>query len=137
MADRHTKAQRSYNMSRIKSINTSLELKFRKFLFSKGLSGYRANYCLPGKPDIVFTRFKVAIFLDGCFWHKCPKCFKYPSSNKVFWKQKILDNARRDKKINKELSKLGYPVLRFWQHEIKDNPEKCYNKIKQALRFSN
>lgn len=135
MVDIHTKVQRSYNMSRVKSKNTSLELKFRKMLFDKGLRGYRLNYKLLGKPDIVFTRYNVAIFLDGCFWHKCPKCFKHPSSNKEFWKTKILTNIRRDKKVNKELSLLKYKIIRFWQHEIKDNPEKCYRKVRTILNL--
>ena len=133
MVDRHTKAQRRYNMSRIKNKDTSLELRFRKMLFEKGLRGYRLNYNLLGKPDIVFTRFKLAIFLDGCFWHKCKKCFKYPKSNKKFWKDKILKNEKRDKIVNRELSKSGYKILRFWQHEIKENPDKCINHVIRAL----
>ena len=137
MVDRHTKAQRSYNMSRVKSKDTSLELKFRKFLFDNGLRGYRVNYKLPGKPDIVFTRYKLAIFLDGCFWHKCPKCFKHPASNKEFWKKKLLSNMKRDKRVNKELSMLKYKILRFWQHEVRDNPEKCYRKVCNFLKLSN
>lgn len=134
MADRHTKAQRRYNMSRIKNKDTSLELRFRKMLCDKGLKGYKVNYSLPGKPDIIFTRFKLAIFVDGCFWHKCPKCFKYPQSNKKFWKDKILKNKRRDKIVNNELSKLGYQVLRFWQHEIKENPDICVNQVYIILK---
>lgn len=135
MVDRHTRAQRRYNMSRIKNKGTSLELRFRKMLCDKGFRGYRLNYNLPGKPDMVFTRFKLAIFLDGCFWHKCPKCFKYPSSNKKFWKEKILKNEKRDKIVNKELSKEGYKILRFWQHEIKENPEKCISGVRKLLKL--
>lgn len=134
MVDRHTKDQRSYNMSRIKNKDTSLELRFRKMLFNSGLRGYRLNYDLPGKPDIVFTRFKLAIFLDGCFWHKCPRCFRYPASNKKFWKGKILKNEKRDKKVNKKLSEMGYKVLRFWQHEIKENPERAVSKVHGLLK---
>ena len=133
MADVHTKEQRSYNMSQIKSKNTKPEVVLRKKIFAGGLRGYRINYKLPGKPDIVFTKHKVAVFVDGCFWHKCPKCFVQPTTNKKFWNEKIKGNVQRDKKVNQLLAKSGYITLRFWEHEIKSNLNNNYILIKNTL----
>ncbi len=133
MADVLTKEQRSYNMSRIKGKNTKPELLFRKYLFSKGLKGYRIGYKLTGKPDIVFPKYKIAMFVDGCFWHRCPKCFVKPATNINFWKKKIDGNVRRDKEINKILKKEGWKVIRFWEHEIKKDLQKCYSEVEKEI----
>ncbi|GAG33124.1 unnamed protein product, partial [marine sediment metagenome] len=103
MTDVHTPEQRKYNMSQIRGKNTKPEVKLRKYLFSKGIRGYRLYYKLLGKPDLVFTKQKIVVFVDGCFWHKCPKCFIQPENNKEFWKKKIKGNVERDKKVNKLL----------------------------------
>jgi DNA mismatch endonuclease (patch repair protein) len=121
-------------MSQIKGKNTKPELEIRKLLFSKGIRGYRISSDLIGKPDIIFPKYKIAIFIDGCFWHKCMKCFKEPQTNKQFWKNKIDSNVNRDKKINKELTDDGWTVIRFWEHEIKKNIDKCVNNIIQELK---
>ena len=113
MADVHTKEQRSYNMSQIKSKGTKPEYKLKRKIYSEGLRGYRLNYKLTGKPDIVFTRSKLAIFVDGCFWHKCSKCYIEPKSNKAFWLNKIDNNIKRDKQVNKILKREGWSVLRL------------------------
>lgn len=133
MVDIHTKQQRSYNMSCVKSRNTKLEVSFRKALFARGLKGYRVTAKLPGKPDIVFTRYKIAIFIDGCFWHKCAKCFSLPSSNRGFWESKINANVVRDKKNNRKLKNMGYCVIRFWEHDIKSNIDKCVDKVEKKI----
>ena len=134
MADVHTREQRSYNMSMIKGKNTKPELMLRKYLFSKGIRGYRVHYKLPGKPDIVFNKYKIAIFVDGCFWHKCPECFKKPATNKKFWKDKIDGNVKRDGEVNKILKREGWKVIRIWEHRIKNRDIKeCYNSIKREL----
>jgi len=135
MVDVHTKKQRSYNMSMIKGRNTKPELIIRKLLSSKGIRGYRLNYKLSGKPDIVFTKYKLAIFVDGCFWHKCPKCFIEPDKNKKFWKNKINGNVERDKKVNQALKKGGWKVLRFWEHLLMGNPNLAYKQIIQELKI--
>lgn len=134
MVDVHTKEQRSYNMSMVKSKDTKPELLLRKYIYSKGLRGYRVNLKFPGKPDIVFTKFRVAIFVDGCFWHKCPLCFSMPKSNIEFWEEKINKNVERDRKVNKELLDMGYQVIRFWEHEILKNLDECYLVILKALQ---
>jgi len=120
MADVLTKEQRSYNMSMIKGENTKPEIALRKLLFARGLRGYRLHYRLPGKPDIVFPKSRIAIFIDGCFWHKCPKCFVKPVTKRKFWEKKIDSNIKRDKIVNRELKKNKWKVLRIWEHEIKN-----------------
>ena len=123
MTDVLTPEQRRKNMSHIHGKNTKPELKLRKLLWAEGIRGYRVHYNLPGKPDIVFTRKKIAVFVDGCFWHKCPVCFKPPATNEKFWNEKLGKNVERDRKVTSELESQGWTVLRFWEHEIKDSPE--------------
>lgn len=129
--DNLTKEQRSFNMSRIKSKNTEIEKRFRALIFKKGYLGYRTkNNKIPGNPDIFFPKKKLAIFIDGCFWHQCNFCFKKPKSNSNYWNKKIKKNVLRDKKINKILKEKKIIVLRFWEHEIKNNILSCFNKFK-------
>jgi DNA mismatch endonuclease (patch repair protein) len=116
-------------MSQIRGKNTRPEVKLRKLLWSAGIRGYRIHYNLTGKPDIVFTKKKIAIFIDGCFWHKCPVCFQEPETRKEFWMKKIQSNIERDKKVNERLKSDGWMVIRIWEHEIKKEPEKAVNKI--------
>lgn len=116
MVDVHTRKQRSYNMSKIKASETKAELKLKPFLKSIGFIYQPKN--IYGKPDFVHKREKVVIFVDGCFWHKCPRHFKTPASNEKFWKVKINKNAERDKKVNKKLRKDGWRVIRIWEHDI-------------------
>ncbi len=131
--DVHTKEQRSYNMSQIKSRNTKPEVQFRKYVWGKGLRGYRIHSKLPGRPDLYFGRAKVAIFIDGCFWHKCPKCFKPPKTNKKFWREKMEKNIERDVKNDVALRVIGIDIIRFWEHEIKMDINKCFLKVKKLI----
>jgi DNA mismatch endonuclease (patch repair protein) len=133
MADVLTKSQRSYNMSRIRAVNTKPEMLLRKLLSAGGHRGYRIHYRLPGKPDIVFVRKKIAIFVDGCFWHRCPKCFVKPGTRKKFWIKKISTNVKRDKEITTKLKKGGWVVIRLWEHEVRKSPEKCLRIIEKNL----
>ena len=133
MTDVLTPEQRRKNMSRIHGKNTSPELKLRKMLWEAGIRGYRVHYKLPGKPDIVFTRKKTAVFVDGCFWHKCPVCFRPPATNAEFWNEKLQKNVERDQRVNRELEELGWTVLRFWEHEIRKTPEDVVERIREVL----
>lgn len=117
MADVHTKKQRSYNMSRVKSSETKIELKLKPFMKKIGFTYQPKN--IYGKPDFARRKEKVTIFVDGCFWHKCPKHYKEPKSNKKFWKEKINKNVERDKKITKKLRRDGWKVIRVWDHDLK------------------
>ncbi|KKL52019.1 hypothetical protein LCGC14_2289710, partial [marine sediment metagenome] len=100
MADVLTSTQRSFNMSRIRSKNTGPERAFKKELRSAGISGFieHPKY-IEGKPDFYFPKHKLAVFIDGCFWHACPSCFQEPDQNNKFWMKKITQNIRRDKMV--------------------------------------
>jgi len=130
--DTHTATQRSYNMSRIKSKNTKIEILFRKLVWRRNLKGYRVKTNIPGKPDLYFPKKKFAVFIDGCFWHKCPIDFIRPRSKNSYWDKKIKNNILRDNQINKELKKKGIRVIRFWEHEVEKDLEKCYSILRSA-----
>ena len=118
--DTFSKTERSRIMASVRSRNTkSTELRFISILKSKGIAGWRRNFTLSGKPDFVFPRLKIAVFIDGCFWHGCPRHCRMPSSNIHYWNDKIEKNKIRDKKITKALKIKGWQVIRIWEHEIK------------------
>lgn len=116
-------------MSQIKGKNTKPEVIVRQKLFQNGCRGYRIHSKLIGKPDIVFTKKKTAVFIDGCYWHKCSSCFVRPKTRTKWWMKKIEGNVKRDKEVNKILKKDGWKVLRFWEHEVRRNPDKVSKKI--------
>lgn len=121
-------------MSKIKSRNTSLELYVRKFLFNKGLR-YRVNYKITGRPDIVFPAKKIAIFINGCFWHKhnCDNSV-IPKSNREFWKNKLADNVKRDKDVEKKLKREGWKVYKIWECEIQNPNKKSLDKMIKFIK---
>ena len=120
-------------MASVKSRDAkSTELKFISLLKEKGITGWRRDYPLTGKPDIVFSRFKIAVFIDGCFWHGCPHHCRMPSSNVNYWNNKIEKNKIRDKKITKALKMKGWQVIRIWEHEIKTG--KLNQKLKRIKK---
>lgn len=129
--DVHSPSQRSFNMSKIHAKNTTPELKLRKALSTNGIRGYRLHYKLIGRPDIVFTKKKIAIFIDGCFWHKCKTHFIAPKTSKKFWYLKIKNNVLRDKNVNRGLKNDGWKVIRIWEHDLKENKglERVTNKL--------
>ncbi len=130
MPDTFSKKKRSQIMSKIKSKNTNLERDFKKMI--KGLK-FRYQPKIFGKPDFAIKKLKIAIFIDSCFWHKCPKHFRKPTANNSYWTQKITRNVERAREVNSHLKKQDWRVIRFWEHEIKKNPKKCINKIKKIL----
>jgi len=110
-------------MSRILSKNTKPEISVRKFLYKHGIRYRLHDARLPGKPDIVIRKYKIVIFVHGCFWHSHKNC-KYasnPKSNKAFWNAKLQGNVARDKKNKAQLKKIGYKVLIFWECKLKKN----------------
>lgn len=133
--DVHDKATRSYNMSRIRSRDTKPEVRFRKLLWLCGMRGYRLHSKLPGRPDLAFSRKKVAIFVDGCFWHGCSECSdgRAPTTNTGYWSAKRATNQERDQRRTRELEAMGWLVLRFWEHEILADAESCVGKVMEAL----
>jgi DNA mismatch endonuclease (patch repair protein) len=134
--DTFSKIERSRIMASVKSTNNkSTELRFLSILKGKGVTGWRRNYPVAGKPDFVFPRLKVAVFIDGCFWHSCPKHCRLPASNKDYWISKIERNRIRDKKTSKALRVRGWTVIRIWEHEIKTNGlNRKLNLIRKAAQ---
>lgn len=135
--DNKTPQQRSENMRRIKNKDSAIEVKLRKALWDKGYR-YRKNYSkLPGKPDIVLTKYHIAIFCDSEFFHgkdwEALKQQLKSSNNSDFWIKKISHNIDRDNEVNKELHALGWTVLRFWGKEIKANADECIKTIEEAI----
>lgn len=132
--DNLTKAQRRKNMQNIRSKDTLPEKKLAKALKAQKL--YFAQYVktLPGKPDIVFRRKKVVVFVDSDFWHGHPRRFVKPKTNRSYWLPKIARNKQRDKKVNRELCRNGWKVVRIWEHDIKKDAQKCLNKIIGVLQ---
>lgn len=118
--DNHTKSQRSYNMSRIRSTNSKPEEVVRKYLFSQGFRYRKNDKRYPGKPDIVLPKYKTVIFVHGCFWHMhdCGR-FVWPSSNVEYWEKKITGNIKRDKEHTEKLRADGWKVLTIWECELK------------------
>ena len=125
-------------MSHIKSRDTKLETDFLKCLSSKLYPlgyRYRKHYKqLPGNPDIVFLKQRVAVFLDGDFWHGYNLKKLGKGVPKKYWLPKIEGNIKRDKKNNLKLQKEGWTVLRFWEHEIQKNSAEVIHKIKKSLK---
>jgi DNA mismatch endonuclease (patch repair protein) len=120
-------------MSRIPGSNTSPELFVRKALFSKGIRGWRLHARdLPGRPDIVFRKLRIAIFVDGAFWHGHPYKFK-PGRLSPDWEEKILSNRRRDRRVNAALKKQGWKVLRLWDLDLRRRPEAQILKVVRLL----
>lgn len=129
--DNLTKEQRHKNMLHIRSSNTKPEIILCKALWHRGIR-YRKNYKgLPGKPDIVITRCKIAIFVDGDFWHgkNMDVIDNQIQSNRSYWLPKIRRNKERDEEVNDALTEQGWIVLRFWESDIKKRLESCITKI--------
>ncbi len=116
MADIFTKAKRSEVMSRIRSHgNRGTELRLIALMRAHGITGWRRNAPLFGKPDFVFRTARLAVFVDGCFWHACPRHATMPRNNRAFWKAKLTRNAARDREVTRTLRKAGWRVLRVWE----------------------
>ena len=134
--DSLNKNQRSHNMASIKSKNTKTERVLRLALWHRGIR-YRKNWRkLPGSPDIVITKYKIAIFVDGDFWHargheQAPG--EQVGTNKDFWKKKLTRNVERDKEVNDQLTQQGWLVLRFWESDIKKNIDAVLDEINRYL----
>jgi len=126
-------------MKKIRSIDTMPEIFFRKALWAEGIRYRKNNRKLPGKPDICISKYKTIVFIDGEFWHgyqwKTKK--KKIKANRKYWIPKIEKNIKRDKRNNRLLDKEGWKVIRFWEHEIKKKPDKCFNKVIKAIKERN
>lgn len=133
MADNLTPEQRRYCMSRIKGKDTRPEVRVRSELHGRGLRFRKHVKDLPGKPDVVFPRAKVAVFVDGDFWHG----YRFSSwEHKVsdFWKKKISKNRERDSRNHQMLREMGWKVVRLWQHELEEDFEASIDRIVSTVR---
>jgi len=129
MPDVFTIAKRSEVMSRIRSKeNKDTELKLASLFRQSAIKGWRRNQRLLGRPDFVFRTSKVAVFVDGCFWHGCPRCYRPPRSNLEYWNAKHMRNRKRDRIVTKELRRMGWTVVRVWEHELR-SPKRILDQI--------
>jgi len=126
-------------MSSIRAKNTKPEIMLRKAMFHNGLRGYRTHWKkVPGKPDVAYPGKKIAIFVNGCYWHRCPHCNPaFPKTNTEFWKEKFQKNVERDKRKIRELEKMGWKTLFFWECQIRSSVEKYLDVIRSIrLQFN-
>ena len=144
MADIFTKAKRSFVMSRIRSRgNKDTELALAKLLRKNKISGWRRQQevriqkpearIFKVRPDFIFPKVRLAVFVDGCFWHGCPKHGTQPKANGAFWKNKFARNIARDKLVNRTLRSAGWRVVRIWECALKKNPLNCLRRIQPRL----
>lgn len=133
MADVFTKSKRSEVMSRIHGMeNKSTEIALMRILRAHQIHGWRRHQLLPGKPDFTFREEKLAVFVDGCFWHRCPIHATYPANNRDFWEHKLEANKVRDRAVSRALKRLGWRVLRIWEHEL-TNPQRVAQRVIRSL----
>jgi DNA mismatch endonuclease (patch repair protein) len=116
--------------------NKDTELALMKLFRRHRITGWRRHQDVFGKPDFIFPAAKLAVFVDGCFWHGCPRCFRRPKSNRKFWDKKICRNRERDREVSRELRRLGWRVVRIWEHDLAKRGEVCVRKIQAATNSS-
>jgi DNA mismatch endonuclease Vsr len=128
-------AERSRIMRAVPDKNTSAKLALRHSLSNAGVRGYRLHdNRVPGKPDLVFPRAKLAVFVDGCFWHRCPSCYREPKTNQQYWIMKVQRNKDRDRKVNELCLSAGWRVVRLWEHEVLHETELASAKLMGVLK---
>lgn len=112
--------------------NRDTELKLAALLRAAHVTGWRRHQPLPGRPDFVFRAQRLALFVDGCFWHGCPKHGRNPGSNRSYWLPKLRRNRQRDAQVKRRLRASGWAVLRLWEHDLAQ-PDRCTARIRRAL----
>jgi DNA mismatch endonuclease (patch repair protein) len=133
VADNLTRAQRSRTMSRIKRRDTEPELLLRRGLWAAGIRGYRIDDArLPGRPDLAWSRHRVAVFVDGKFWHGHPSAYK-AGRHGAYWDEKIARNVERDRAADEALRTMGWTVLRLWDFEVRRNLSRSVAQVIEAL----
>ncbi len=134
MTDVFSKKKRSAVMARIRSKgNLETEMAMIRLFREHGLTGWRRHQPVPGRPDFIFRKAKLAVFVDGCFWHRCPQHGTIPASNRPYWKRKLERNCERDQHVNRELHKRGWTILRIWHHELSSkNKAKLLRRLTRA-----
>ena len=133
MTDVFNPVKRSQVMAAIRSSgNRNTELRLMEIFRSRGIIGWRRNQQVIGKPDFIFRKRKVAVFVDGCFWHGCRWHCRMPKSRQNFWEPKISRNRKRDRVVASILRQRGWRVVRIWEHSLR-NPERCVARMQAAL----
>jgi DNA mismatch endonuclease (patch repair protein) len=137
MADVFSKFKRSQVMSHVRGrANKTTELEAIKFFRRHGISGWRRHQPVFGRPDFVFPKAGVAVFVDGCFWHGCPKHSTVPATHRAFWKRKLTANKLRDRLVNRTLRRKGWRVARIWEHELaRKNEKRLVRRIESAIKI--
>jgi len=125
----YTTKQRSKTMSKIRGKNSQPEMLLRKALWNKNVRFRIHRKDLPGRPDLVIDKYLLALFVDGDFWHGHNWQLRKPKTNTSFWIPKIERNMQRDRFVNEQLTEMGYTVMRFWEHEVKENLKACVNQV--------
>ncbi|MGO8930950.1 MAG: very short patch repair endonuclease [Limisphaerales bacterium] len=134
MTDVFTKSKRSIVMAAVRSSGNMLtEIRLARIFRKNGVKGWRRHLPLPGKPDFAFKKELVAVFVDGCFWHGCPKHLRAPKSNEAYWDRKIRTNRIRDVHVKRVLRQSGWRVVRVWEHELK-NEWKLIQRLRATLQ---
>lgn len=134
MTDWLTPRQRSRNMANIRSTgNATTERAFLKLLRQSGITGWRRHLKLPGRPDFVFRAQRIAVFIDGCFWHGCPRCYRLPEDNRKYWRKKVVTNRLRDRRRTRELVSHGWKVVRVWEHSLA-SPSRHFSVLSRLLK---
>lgn len=114
--------------------NEETELALIRLFRRHHITGWRRHWPVFGKPDLVFPKIKLAIFVDGCFWHQCKKHSNMPANNRAFWERKLAGNVRRDRRVSRVLRAGGWKVLRVWEHElVRRGEEPVIARVKRAL----
>jgi len=133
MVDNLSKQTRSRVMTSIKSKNTKPEMVIRKILWLQGFRYRIHDRSIIGTPDISSKKAKLAIFIDGCFWHGCKRCYKEPKSNVGFWRKKIQNNRKKRNSVRTQLRREGWNVLEFWEREINANSKRIATRVFSCL----
>jgi DNA mismatch endonuclease (patch repair protein) len=138
MADVFTKAKRSEVMSQIRGRgNKETELALAKLFRQHSIMGWRRNQRVFGKPDFIFPKLRLAVFVDGCFWHGCPRHSTKPQNNRAFWRDKLSSNQTRDRLVTRTLRQAGWRVLRVWEHELSNkNKPGLVHRLIRAISVS-
>jgi DNA mismatch endonuclease (patch repair protein) len=134
MADTRTRAQRSRIMAAVRQKDTAPELELRRLLYERGVRGWRCGYRkAQGRPDLAWPALRVAVFVDGAFWHGHPSRHK-PGRSGRYWDEKIAGNVARDRRVDTALTELGWKVLRVWDFEVRKEPGRTVEGVIELLR---
>lgn len=137
MKEFKTTALRSRIMAAVRRKDTAPELTLRRHLREANITCRRSHAKLPGSPDLVFPSERLAVFVDGCFWHGCRKHRTIPRSNAPYWTEKIERNRARDRRVDRQLHTLGWTTLRIWEHAVDASPCSCVARVARALARAN